>query len=153
MKVLRIDTYIHFLRLSCGKLILLLTGVIYSTPSIAYGAPYSKTPKEALGVIAPPPGTEAYMATTGNENQLLPFISTLLTIVAVIAGIWVLINIFLAAYTAIMSSGDAQAMQKVRGNITNSVIGLLLIVLAYTLAALAGAIFFGKPDLFTNPTF
>ncbi len=153
MKVLRIDTYIHILNQSFGKLIILLSFVIYSMPSIAYGAPYSKTPEEALGVIMPPPGTEAYMATTGNANQLLPFVSTLLTIVAVIAGIWVLVNIFLAAYTAIMSSGDAQAMQKVRNNITNSVIGLLLIVLAYTIAALAGAIFFGDSNLFINPTF
>jgi hypothetical protein len=52
-----------------------------------------------------------------------------------------------------MSSGDPQAMNKVKTSIVNSVIGLLLIVLAYTIAALAGTIFFGDPKIFTQPTF
>lgn len=113
------------------------------------------TPSEAFGEIEPPPGTREYMIKygTGTSNTLLPFVSTLLTVAAVFMGLWVLINIFLAGYTALTSSGDAQAMTKVRTSITNSFIGLLLIVLAYTLAALAGTIFFGDATLFINPTF
>lgn len=109
--------------------------------------------EEAIGFIEPPQGTKYYMENTGNENQLLPFISTLLTIAAVFLGLWVLLNIFLAGYTALNSSGDAAAMSKVRTSITNSAIGLLLIVLAYTLAALAGTIFFGDATLFIEPSF
>ena len=135
--------------------LLTLLAWLYGMPAVAHGAdPATLSPKDAIGEIARPPGTDVRISATGaNENQLLPFISDLVTVVAVVAGIWVLINIFLAAYTAILSSGDAQAMQKVRNNITNSVIGLLLIVLAYTIAALAGAILFGDSNLFINPTF
>jgi hypothetical protein len=118
-------------------------------------AQVTKTPKEALGEIDRPPGTDVYTLKYGNqtENSLLPFISTLLTIAAVLMGLWVLINIILAAYTALTSSGDAQALNKVKTSIINSVVGLLLIVLAYTIAALAGTIFFGDATLFTKPTF
>ena len=135
--------------------LLTLFAWLYGMPAVAHGTdPATLSPKDAIGEIARPPGTDVRISATGaNENQLLPFISDLVTVVAVVAGIWVLINIFLAAYTAILSSGDAQAMQKVRNNITNSVIGLLLIVLAYTIAALAGAILFGDSKLFTKPTF
>ncbi len=110
-------------------------------------------PSEAIGQITPPPGTENYMKNTGNENQLLPFISTLLTIGALVAGIWVLVNIFLAGYSALTSQGDSGAMGKIRTSITNSVIGLALIVLAYTFAALAGTIIFGDATLFIKPKF
>lgn len=122
-------------------------------PSRSLAAPYVATPEEAIGQIATPPGTAAYMKNTGTANQLLPFISTLLTIGAVMAGIWVLINILMAGYSAIMSNGDPGAMDKVKTAITNSVIGLLLIILAYTFAALAGTIFFGDAKLFIQPTF
>lgn len=108
-------------------------------------------PLVAIGTIEKPPGTDVH--SPGVVNQLPAFISTLLTLVAVAMGLWVLINIILAAYTALTSSGDAQAMTKVRTSITNSVIGLLLIVLAYTFAALAGLIFFGDPTLFTALSF
>lgn len=111
------------------------------------------TPKDAIGTVEPPPGTRDYIAKYGAGNQLLPFISTLLTVAAVFAGLWVMVNIFLAGYTSLTSNGDAAAMTKVRTSITNSVIGLLLIVLSYALAAIAGTIFFGDPTLFIKPTF
>lgn len=107
-------------------------------------------PSAAIGTIEKPPGT-SYYEVPGDPtvNQLPDFISTLLTVAAVAMGLWVLINIIIAGYTALTSGGDAQAMTKVRTSITNSVIGLLLIVLAYTLAALAGLIFFGDATFFT----
>lgn len=109
------------------------------------------TPGAAIGQIEKPPGTTYYAP--DNVNQLPLFVSTLLTLMAVAMGLWVFINIILAGYTALTSSGDAQAMTKVRTSITNSVIGLLLIVLAYTLAALAGTILFGDATLFIDPSF
>lgn len=132
------------------KLLTIPTLFLLSPTSVLAQIP--NTPGDAIGTITPPPGTREYMR-GGTENQLLPFISTLLTVATVVAGLWVLINVILAAIGAITASGDAQAMSKVRTNLTNSFIGILLIVLAYTLAALAGAIFFGDPTLFINPTF
>lgn len=108
-------------------------------------------PSEAIGIIEKPPGTSYYAPT--DVNELPMFLSTMLTLVAIAMGIWVLINIIIASYTALTSNGDAQAMGKIRGSITNSVIGLLLIVLAYTFAALAGLIFFGDSKLFIAPQF
>ena len=141
---------------SINHVLLTIFAYFYGMPVVARGADAANlSPKDAIGQIAKPPGTDVRLGpnSANNENQLLPFISDLIAVAALVAGIWVLINIFLAAYTAILSNGDAQAMQKVRNNITNSIIGLLLIVLAYTIAALAGAILFGDSKLFTDPSF
>lgn len=109
------------------------------------------TGPDPIGTIEKPPGTSYYAPNSTNELPM--FLSTMLTLVAVAMGLWVFFNIIIAAYTALTSSGDAQAMTKIRTSITNSVVGLLLIVLAYTLAALAGLIFFGDSKLFIQPEF
>ena len=138
----------HFIRLSLASVIALLS-LFFFYPMHA-AAVYSTNPTEAIGEIEKPVATKYYAPTV--ENQLPRFISTMLTMVAVAMGLWVLINIILAGYISLTSNGDPQSMTKVRTSITNSFIGLLLIVLAYTLAALAGTIFFGDAQLFINPT-
>ena len=106
---------------------------------------------DAIGTIEPPPATVIHTPVAG-ENALLNYLSTFLKVGAVVAGVWVLINVILGAYTYLTGSGDAQTHQKARQWIINSVVGIVLIVLAYTIMAIIGTLFFGDPDIFINPT-
>lgn len=58
----------------------------------------------------------------------------------------------LAGYTYISSSGDSKAHESVRTQITNSVIGLILIVMTYTIGGIIGLVFFGDPSVVLSPT-
>ncbi len=105
---------------------------------------------DIFGTIEPPAGVTAYGA--GDTIGILSFIATLIDVATVVAGIWVFINFILAGYTYITSSGDTGAHGKVRDRITMSIIGLVIIVSAYLIAALIGIIFFNNAEYFLNPT-
>lgn len=104
----------------------------------------------AFGTIDKPPGVDRFGA--GGENGILIFISNLLQLATVIAGLWVLLNFILAGFEYISSQGDSGAHAKVREKITNSIIGLVIITISYTLVAVVGLILFGDAAYFLNPT-
>lgn len=109
---------------------------------------------DIIGTIEKPPGVAAFDAATNDPDGigLLIFISNLIRVGTILAGIWVLFNIVLAGWMYISGSGDSGQHAKVRDSITNSVIGLIVIVSAYTIAALIGLLFFGEANYFLNPT-
>lgn len=105
-----------------------------------------------IGTIDVPPGVDVYQEASGAEIGIIYFISNLIKIFAVVAGVWTLFNVVLAGYIYLAGSGDAGAHEKVRTQITNSAIGLILIVLSYTFGGLIGLIFFGDASFILNPT-
>lgn len=109
---------------------------------------------EFIGTIKKPQGLEAFdTAAGGGENiGLLIFISNLVKVGTVIAGIWVMFNIIFAGWMYITSSGDSGVHGKVKDSITNSIIGLIVMVAAYTIVAMIGLLLFGRADYFLNPT-
>jgi hypothetical protein len=112
-------------------------------------------PASIIGSIEKPPGVAAFDNATGAGADgigLLIFISNLIRIGTIIAGIWVMFNIVLAGWMYISGSGDSGQHAKVRDSITNSVLGLIVIVSAYTIAGLIGLLFFGDAAYFLNPT-
>ena len=115
---------------------------------------------EVVGEIQAPPGVEKQInkaitsgAITADENALLFFISNMLKIVVILLGVWVIFNIILAGYDFINNKDSAAGRTKARDRLTMSVIGLLLIVAAYTVTGVIGAIFFGDAGFILNPTF
>lgn len=107
---------------------------------------------EFIGTIEKPPGVEAFDSNSGGEIGLLLFISNLIRVGTIIAGIWVLFNIIIAGWLYISGAGESNQHQKVRDVITNSVLGIIVIVASYTIAALIGLLFFGDAQYFLNPT-
>lgn len=108
-----------------------------------------------LGTLEKPPGVENYETAAGtgaDESPLLFFISRMVQIISVIAGIWVLLNITVAGYTYITNQGNAGANEKVRNLLTQSAIGMMIIVLSYTIGGLIGLIFFGDASFILKPT-
>ncbi len=108
-----------------------------------------------IGQIESPPGTDVYNQAAGvseGETAIIFFISRLIGIATVIGGIWVVINVLLAAFFYITGSGDPGTHTKVRNLLTSSLVGLILIVSFYTLGGIIGLVFFGDASYILNPT-
>ena len=113
--------------------------------------PIPTSASEAIGEIAVPPGTTEVTAASGASIGIVFFLSNLLVILTVVAGVWSLFNILLAGLQYIGSSGDAGTHEKARTYITNSVIGLILVAITYMMGGLIGFIFFGDAGFLLNP--
>lgn len=116
------------------------------------GPPVVGVPGESvLGTVSPPPGVSAYNAAVGADGiGIILFMSTLIRIATIVAGIWVLFNFVTAGYDYI-TAGDSKASQKVKEKLTASVIGLVIIVASYVVIAIFGLILFGDAGFFLNP--
>lgn len=88
---------------------------------------------------------------SGNSIGIVLFISNLLRLFAVVAGIWAMFNMIMGGYTYITSMSDAGATEKVKQSMTMTVIGLSIIAGAYIIAALIGALMFGDPNFILRP--
>lgn len=112
---------------------------------------FAQTADEITGKLKLPPGPDVYTQKSGDDIALIFFLSNMINLFTIGAGIYVVFNVILAAFHFINSSGDASAYEKSRVQITQSVIGLLIIVMAYTLTGLVGLIFFGDASIFLDP--
>lgn len=128
----------------------MLTGLLGGYFSLL-ATPISASDNLGIGTIETPPGVDKYQSASGADIGIIYFASNLLKIFTVVMGIWVLFNIVLAGYIYLTGSGDAKAHQQVQTQVTNSIIGLILIVLSFTFAGLIGYIFFGDAAFILNP--
>ncbi len=137
----------------------LLTTILLLLPILISGfvvTPSAKalSPSDAIGTINIPPGSDRWQAKAQAEGYnigLIYFVSNMITLFTVVMGVWVIFNIILAGFVLFQASGDAGAFEKVRNQVTQSVIGLMLIVIAYTATGVIGLIFFGDAGIFLNP--
>ena len=106
-----------------------------------------------FGQVSAPPGVVGFNEQVGGDGGIgiFLFIDSLITIFTVVAGLWVMFNFLLAGFTYITGAGDSGSHQKVRDRITMSVIGLVLMVSAYTIIGILGLLFFGEASYFLNP--
>ena len=108
----------------------------------------------SIGEISPPPGTSQQIqaAGAGTDIAIFFFISNLIKIATAAAGVYVMYNLAIAGYDFLTAGGKADAYQKVRDRLVMSVIGLLLIVMAYLITALLSLLIFGDAGFILNPT-
>jgi hypothetical protein len=104
---------------------------------------------QVVGRIDPPGPIGQY---GGIEEGLTKFLNNIFMLLTVGAGIFALFNFIRAGYTYMGAKDDKEKIEDAMAMITNSAIGLLIISLAFLIAALAGQIFFGKWDFIINPT-
>lgn len=105
-----------------------------------------------FGTIEAPQGVAEYNQAAGGGIGLLIFMSRIVQFIFVIGGIIVVYNFISAGFVYLTSEGDAKAHEKVKNQVTYSVIGLVMLVLSFGFASLLGALFFGSPTFFLNPT-
>lgn len=109
--------------------------------------------EDIFGKIDAPAGVAKYNSAPGaNGLGIMLFVSNIIRLSTIIAGIWVMINFILAGWIYITSADDKSAGAKVSEKMTYSVMGLAIIVGAYTIAAILGLILFGRADYILNPT-
>jgi hypothetical protein len=132
--------------------ILLLTAFMLIV--LTLGADFALANVEStFGKIETPPGVELYQAEVGGDDiAIILFISRMIQIATIVAGIWVVFNVFLAAYQYFASNGEASAHVKVKDALTMSVLGLGLIIASYTIAGIIGLLLFNDAGFILNPT-
>lgn len=107
---------------------------------------------DPFGAIEAPPGVDSLNRQAGESGiGLVIFFSNLIKFLAIVAGLWTMLNFILAGFTYITSSDDSGAISKIGGKLTLSVVGLAIIVASYTIAAILGLILFGDATFIINP--
>ena len=84
-----------------------------------------------------PLGLEGEISSQGG-TMLERMLSGLIGIMTFVAGIWFIIKIIVAGYGFISAGGNSEEMKKSREAITNSLIGLTIVVAAIFLLSLIG---------------
>ncbi|MBI2405258.1 hypothetical protein HYV22_03720 [Candidatus Gottesmanbacteria bacterium] len=82
---------------------------------------------------------------------LILFFTNILRIFFVVAGMLALLNFMIAGFQYMTAAGDAKALQAAWDRIWQSLLGLILIVGSFALAALFGYLIFGDPGFILNP--
>lgn len=101
---------------------------------------------EVIGDIPRPTHLDKYP-----DLGLIPLLSNVLKTAMVIAGLWAFINLILAGFTYVTSGDKPDELKKANSLMTNSLIGLAIIVSSFTIAAIVGWILYGDAGALLNP--
>jgi hypothetical protein len=90
--------------------------------------------------------------TANPAAQLETIISGIIGVMTIIGVIYFTLQIILAGFTLISSQGDPKELETGKKRLTNSVLGLAIVVLAYGLGALLASLL-GMNNIFDLQTF
>ncbi len=127
--------------------------IIFSTLlslTLIFFASQSVLAQSVFGPIEAPQGVSQLNDDAGGIGLLL-FISNMIKMLSIVAGIWVMFNFVIAGFTYITSAGDSGAYSKIGEKLSFSVTGLLLIVAAYTITGVISLLIFGDATYILNP--
>lgn len=109
---------------------------------------------DPIGVISPMikgPAGAAGVTKFGELTGIVVLINTALKILFIVAGVYALFNIVIAGIEFINAGGDAKSVTKAWNRIWQSLLGLVIIVSSFLIAAIIGIILFGDPTYILNP--
>lgn len=86
-----------------------------------------------------------------NPSGMIVLFNNILRLLIIIGGIYTLLNFILAGFQFISAGGDPKKIEAAWAKIWQSMIGLLIIVVSFALAALLGQILFHSPTAILNP--
>ncbi len=87
-----------------------------------------------------------YAGAGGTGGGLPGLLSNIIKMVIVAAGLYFVINVILAGYKIMTSQGDPEKLGKGQSQIWNSMIGMVVVVASFAIAALVGWILFKDPN-------
>lgn len=105
---------------------------------------------DIFGTIEPPEAIKKF-SPTGDSSGLIMLFNNILRLLIVIGGIYALLNFILAGFQFISAGGDPKKIEAAWGKIWQSIVGLLIIVASFALAALLSKILFGNAGAILNP--
>ena len=103
--------------------------------------------EDIVGQVQNPLAGTSYAGLTGVGL----FISNVLRLFFVVAGIYALFNFIIAGYSYMNAAGDAKKLGEAWNKIWLSLIGLVIIVGSFALASLAGYLIFNDPMYILKP--
>lgn len=106
---------------------------------------------DIFGKVTPPPGTPSGI--TDAETGLVKILNVGLNVVLIFCGLYVLLNLLIAGYMYITSSGDPKRTSEANLRMTYSVVGLIIVAIVPLIAAIIGIVIFGQWDAILNPEF
>lgn len=132
----------------------IILSLVFSLTVLFFNSPVMAQEGNVFGKIEAPAGVaelNTQAGATSNNIGLLIFVSNMIKVASIVAGIWVLFNFVFAGFTYISASGDSSAYAKIGEKLALSATGLLLIVAAYTIAGILGLLIFGDATYIINP--
>lgn len=132
----------------------IILALVFSLMVLFFNNPVVAAESSVFGEIEAPAGVaelNTQAGETSNNIGLLIFVSNMIKVASIVAGIWVLFNFIFAGFTYISASGDSSAYAKIGEKLALSATGLLLIVAAYTIAGILGLLIFGDATYIINP--
>ncbi|MEX0896302.1 MAG: hypothetical protein WDZ94_05240 [Patescibacteria group bacterium] len=99
------------------------------------------TPLANLGSFEPP--TQQWSDNTDTDGVLSNmenFLSTIIGLLTVIAAVYFIFNFLIAAVSWVTAGGDSGKIQSARDRIIQSTIGMIVVVAAYGIVGLVGAV-------------
>lgn len=81
----------------------------------------------------------------GISEGLVLFLNNILRLVFVVAGLFAFLNLIIAGFQFLSAGGDPKTIEKAWNRIWQSLVGLLIIVCSFLLAAIFGYLLFGDP--------
>jgi hypothetical protein len=100
------------------------------------------------GKITWPTGDNRYSANV--QDGLVPFISNIISLITLVAGLWAFFNLIVAGLNYIANGDKPDELKKTHERIYMSIIGLAVIASSYVLAGVIGMILFGDPLALIN---
>jgi hypothetical protein len=92
----------------------------------------------------------------GNYNSptggIIGLFTNILRLVFVVAGIYALINFILAGYQYMSAGGDAKALTAAWNRIWQTLMGLVIVVASFAIAAIFGYLIFGDAGFILRPS-
>lgn len=112
-----------------------------------------------FGDVTPPPGVRTFNALPNAAKipgaealGLIIFVSNMIKVVVIVAGLFGVINIISAGFTFLGSAGSPKAVEEANQKLLHSLLGLMVIVGSFAIAAIVSVILFGDPGFILNPT-
>jgi hypothetical protein len=103
-------------------------------------------------ITNPLSGTYGDYAGSNGSGGIIGLLSNILRLVFVVAGIYALFNFIIAGYQYMTAGGDAKALSSAWNRIWQTLLGLVIIVASFALAALFGQLIFGDAGYILNPS-
>lgn len=86
-----------------------------------------------------------------NTSGFGVFISNILRLFFVVAGVYAFINIIIGGFQFMQSGGDSKAVNAAWSRIWQSLLGLIIVVGSFAIITIMSYIIFGKGDTILNP--
>ena len=102
------------------------------------------------GEISPPPGIDKWGADPF-AGGMIGFLNAILRIIFIVAGLFAFFNVIIAGFQFLSAGGNPKAIGEAVGRIWKSLLGLVIIVSSFILAAIFGWLIFGDPMAILQP--